>query len=47
MKNKIPGFKLFNSKEESHLFSLCLCFKNYYQTSMQTTKNKKLYGVAN
>lgn len=46
MKNKILGFILLNSQEESH-FSLMLLFKNYYQTSMQTTKNKKLYGVAN
>lgn len=48
-KNKIIIFQLFNAKEESHLFLLLMSLfhKTIIIQDMETTKNKKLYGVAN
>lgn len=39
--------KLSNAKEESHFLDMSLFHKTIIRQSMQTTKNKKLYGVVN
>ena len=48
-KNKIIICQLFNAKEESHLFLLLMSLfhKTIIMQDMKTTKNKKLYGIAN